>query len=70
MRRLHLSFVKSGQALAYLPDFALDAAGLVRIEVMDAAFACREQVALVYDGERAPDWLRQLAVQCGNGTHA
>jgi DNA-binding transcriptional LysR family regulator len=59
--QLLLSFVTSGAALAYLPDFALDDAALVKIDVTDAALACREQVALVHDGERAPDWLRRLA---------
>jgi DNA-binding transcriptional LysR family regulator len=59
--QLLLAFVKSGAALAYLPDFALQDDALVRIDVTDAAFACQEQAALVYDGGRAPAWLRQLA---------
>lgn len=59
--QLLLAFVKSGAALAYLPDFALHDDALVRIDVSDAAFTCQEQAALVYDGERAPAWLRQLA---------
>jgi len=65
--QLLLAFVKSGAALAYLPDFALHDPALVRIDVTDAAFTCQEQAALVYDGERAPAWLRQLARQCGDG---
>lgn len=68
--QLLLAFVQSGAALAYLPDFAVRDAALLRIEVVDAAFTCREQVALVYDGVSAPRWLRQLAQQCGAGAHA
>jgi DNA-binding transcriptional LysR family regulator len=59
--QLLLAFVKSGEALAYLPDFALDDPGLVRIQVSDCAFVCSEQVALVWNRARAPDWLRTLA---------
>ncbi len=62
--QLLLAFVKSGAALAYLPDFAADDPALVRIDVTDAAFTCREQVALVYDGACAPAWLRRLADVC------
>ncbi|GAB2866278.1 hypothetical protein GCM10027277_38900 [Pseudoduganella ginsengisoli] len=68
--QLLLAFVKSGTALAYLPDFALDDAALVRIDVQDAAFTCQEQAALVYDGERAASWLRQLVQRCGAPPHA
>lgn len=68
--QLLLAFVRSGAALAYLPDFALRDPALVRIDVVDAAFTCREQVALVYDGESAPMWLRQLAQRCGTSAHA
>ncbi|MRV73229.1 LysR family transcriptional regulator [Duganella sp. FT92W] len=68
--QLLLAFVKSGAALAYLPDFALDDPALVRIDVPDAAFTCHEQVALVYDVGRAPAWLLQLASQCGASPHA
>lgn len=59
--QLLLGFVHSGAALAYLPDFALHDDELVRIDVTDAAYICQEQAALVFDGARAPAWLRQLA---------
>lgn len=59
--QLLLHFVKSGQALAYLPDFALAEADLVRIDVTDSAYACGERVALVWNHVRAPAWLRGLA---------
>ena len=67
--QLLLAFVKSGAALAYLPDFALHDPALVRIDVADAAFTCRELAALVFDGASAPLWLRQLARHGGSGTH-
>src|SRR5471030_1185424 len=41
--QLLLSFVKAGQALAYLPDFALADAELRRIHVSDCAFECVER---------------------------
>ena len=68
--QLLLALVKSGAALAYLPDFAAADPALVRIDVTDAAFTCREQVALVYDGACAPSWLRQLADVCAADAHA
>lgn len=68
--QLLLAFVTSGAALAYLPDFALNDPALVRIDVVDATFSCQEQTALVYDGVRAPSWLRQLARQCAHIAHA
>lgn len=55
--QLLLTFVKSGEALAYLPDFALADPELVRIQVSDCAFVCSEQVALVWNRELAPAWL-------------
>ncbi|HAT33551.1 MAG TPA: LysR family transcriptional regulator [Janthinobacterium sp.] len=59
--QLLLGFVKSGQALAYLPDFALADPDLLRIHVSDCAFECSEQVALVWNRCQAGDWQRQLA---------
>lgn len=59
--QLLLGFVKSGAALAYLPDFALEDDELQRIHVTDCAYQCVEQVALVWDKACAAEWLRQLA---------
>jgi DNA-binding transcriptional LysR family regulator len=59
--QLLLGFVKAGDALAYLPDFALADPELRRIHVSDCAFECREQVALVWNRRQASDWQRQLA---------
>ncbi|WP_296000487.1 LysR family transcriptional regulator [Rugamonas sp.] len=59
--QLLLSLVKSGAALAYLPDFALADAQLRRIHVSDCAFECVEQVALVWNHASASVWQGQLA---------
>src|SRR5471032_3674647 len=59
--QLLLSLVKAGQALAYLPDFALADAELRRIHVSDCAFECVEQVALVWNRAKASVWQQQLA---------
>lgn len=59
--QLLLGLVKSGAALAYLPDFALADAELRRIHVSDCAFECVEQVALVWNASSASDWQRGLA---------
>lgn len=58
---LLLGFVKSGAALAYLPDFALADEELVRIHVSDCAYQCVEQVALVWNQVHAAEWLRTVA---------
>ncbi|MES2261863.1 MAG: LysR family transcriptional regulator [Pseudomonadota bacterium] len=65
--QLLLGFVKSGDALAYLPDFALADPELVRIQVGDCAFECSEQVALVWNPVRAPAWLQRLAAELSGG---
>lgn len=39
--------VKSGQALAYLPDFWIRELGLVAIEVSDTPYQCQEEIILV-----------------------
>ncbi len=62
--QLLLGFVKSGQALAYLPDFALADPALVRIRVTDCAFYCTETAWLVWSRASASDWQRQLADAC------
>lgn len=59
--QLLLSLVKSGEALAYLPDFALADPELCRIHVTDCAFQCVEQVALVWNRANAAEWQRKLA---------
>lgn len=58
---LLLGFVKSGAALAYLPDFALEDDELLRIHVTDCAYQCVEQVALVWNQVHAAEWLQRVA---------
>ncbi|MBC3920602.1 LysR family transcriptional regulator [Undibacterium sp. CY18W] len=59
--QLLLMMVKSGKALAYLPDFALNDLELVRLEVSDCGFQCREEVCFVWNARNAPVWLNNLA---------
>ncbi|TFW21690.1 LysR family transcriptional regulator [Duganella callida] len=59
--QLLLTLVKAGQALAYLPDFALQDPELRRIHVTDCAFECVEQVALVWNRAQAGVWQHALA---------
>jgi DNA-binding transcriptional LysR family regulator len=59
--QLLLTLVKAGQALAYLPDFALADGELRRIQVTDCAFECVEHVALVWNRVQASGWQRELA---------
>ena len=58
---LLLALVKSGAALAYLPEFALkNEAGLHRIEVIDCPYICEEQVYLVHAPSQALGWQQQI----------
>lgn len=59
--QLLLSMVKSGQALAYLPDFALADTELRRLEVSDCGFQCSEEVHLVWNARNAARWQTELA---------
>lgn len=59
--QLLLGFVKRGEALAYLPDFALQDPELVRVDVSDRALRCTEQVWLVWNGAHGAAWQRHLA---------
>ncbi|MBB5608319.1 MULTISPECIES: LysR family transcriptional regulator [unclassified Janthinobacterium] len=67
--QLLLGFVKSGDALAYLPEFALEDPELLRIQVDDCAFECREQVALVWNRQQAGGWLQRLAQMLENSVN-
>lgn len=65
--QLLLGFVKRGEALAYLPDFALHDPQLVRIHVSDCPFVCTEQVWLVWNRAHAAQWQHVLAQRLQNG---
>ena len=67
--QLLLALVRSGQALAYVPDFALaQDAGLVRLAVPDCPYDCVEQVHLVWRPATASGWLGALVASLGDGT--
>lgn len=59
--QLLLGYVKRGEALAYLPDFALQDPQLRRIRVSDCAFRCIEQVRFVWNRAHAAQWQKVLA---------
>ena len=60
---LLLMLVKSGAALAYLPEFALkNEPSLRRIEVSDCPYVCEEQVYLVHAPSQALGWQQHLVV--------
>jgi DNA-binding transcriptional LysR family regulator len=58
--QLLMALVRSGQALAYLPDFALDEADLVRIHVTDCVYECVEQAWLIWRPGTASGWQNTL----------
>lgn len=59
--QLLLAMVKSGQALAYLPDFARADTDLLRLDVSDCGFQCSEEVHLVWNAKNAAQWQTELA---------
>jgi DNA-binding transcriptional LysR family regulator len=58
--QLLMALVRSGQALAYLPDFALADSDLVRLHVTDCAYECVEQAWLVWRPGSASGWQNNL----------
>jgi DNA-binding transcriptional LysR family regulator len=58
--QLLLALVRSGQALAYLPDFALSEPGLVRLRVSDCEYECVEAAYLVWRPDTASGWQNQF----------
>ena len=63
---LLLGFVRSGAALAYLPDVALQDPELVRIDLADSARQCDEQIWLVWHRANASEWQHKLAAALSN----
>ncbi len=56
--QLLINLVRSGQALAYLPDFALaQQSDLLRVTVPDCPYDCVEQVHLVWRPATTGGWL-------------
>ena len=61
---LLLMLVKSGAALAYLPEFALkNEPSLRRIEVSDCPYVCEEHVYLVHTPSQALGWQQHMVVE-------
>ncbi len=58
--QLLVALVRSGQALAYLPDFVLENAALTRLHVSDCAYHCIEQVFLAWRPSTASSWQNRL----------
>lgn len=58
--QLLMALVRSGQALAYLPDFALADPSLVRLKVRDCAYECVEQAYLAWRPATASGWQNKL----------
>jgi len=56
-----IELVGAGRALAFLPDFLLDAHDLVRLEVVDGPLRCVEATYLVWRPSSARGWQRYLA---------
>ena len=58
--QLLMALVKSSQALAYLPDFALQDPGLARVKVWDCPYECVEQCWLLWKPATASGWQNKL----------
>ena len=58
--QLLVALVRSGQALAYLPDFVLAEAALTRLHVSDCAYDCIEQAFLAWRPSTASGWQNRL----------
>lgn len=58
--QLLTALVRSGVALAYLPDFALDDPQLVRLQVTDYPHECVEQTYLVWRPQTASGWQQRV----------
>jgi DNA-binding transcriptional LysR family regulator len=54
--QLLIALVQAGQALAYLPDFALSAPNLLRLKLSDCPYQCVEQAFLLWRPARATGW--------------
>jgi DNA-binding transcriptional LysR family regulator len=56
-----MSLIRSGHALAYLPDFALREPGLVRVKLSDCPYECVETTHLIWRPSAASGWHRYVA---------
>jgi len=58
--QLLMALVKTNQALAYLPDFALEEHDLVRVKVSDCPYECVENCWLLWKPATASGWQNKL----------
>lgn len=68
--QLLTALVRSGVALAYLPDFALSDPGLVRLQVEDYPHECVEQAYLVWRPQTASGWQHRVMDLMTSATRA
>jgi DNA-binding transcriptional LysR family regulator len=65
-----IELVRSGRALAFLPDFIVAAHDLVRLDVADGPLRCVEAAYLVWRPSAAYGWQRYLAEAMASGGRA
>ncbi len=58
--QLLVALVRAGQALAYLPAFAIAEAGLIRLPLIDCPYQCTDQIWLAWRSHGASGWQHQL----------
>ena len=58
--QLLVALVRAGQALAYLPAFAIAQAGLIRLPLLDCPYQCTDQIWLAWRSNGASGWQHQL----------
>lgn len=52
--------IKNGLALAYAPDYFIESAGLVALDVKDCHYTCEQKVSVVSKDPTALSWLSKL----------
>ena len=55
-----MSLVNQGKALAYVPDFVAQGAGLKVLTLLECDYICQEQIELVYKPSLATGWLSRF----------
>ncbi len=56
-----IELVKSGVALAYLPDFSIEDPALKRLQVSDCPYQCQENIFQLWAPKFASGWQMQMA---------
>jgi DNA-binding transcriptional LysR family regulator len=55
--------IDSGRALAYVPDFLIDALGLKVLTISGCPYHCKQQLVLVHNPTAASGWMQWLSRQ-------